>query len=426
MSTGSTSSSTTAANDNQEDETSSIVVHDIEELHHQALSQKATTYIDPTTGFTVWTERAHLLRGTCCGNQCRHCPYGWVNVNARAAVRNNHQGPLTTSTVPVPSGDVSAVQVRLQALDVMAGSNNNNNQQKESSTSAAQQDRSTNTVHNKTTKTGGRHGGRLTDKNVPYTRGGDQGMSSLLTGERRSKSDLVFDAMGTVDELCTVVGVVHALLVEQQQQLKQQQKGEQGTTDQTAQVAVLEEQLLDIMSRLFDIGSHIAKPLRSSVDSSGTQHKKKDNDDGWSSSSSSDDEEKDNGDTKQPRFVADGMGGGFDPIHVQQLEDWIDVMTQDLPELTSFLLPTGSVIAAQLHVARTVARRSERVMVPLVVDRRVCDPTALKYVNRLSDYFFTAARWVNVILAQSAEIQYRRPHRKATQRQRTTTTTTAR
>jgi ATP:cob(I)alamin adenosyltransferase len=217
---------------------------------------------------------------------------------------------------------------------------------------------------------GGRHGGAITKKNVPYTRGGDKGTSQLLTGERRSKADDAFEAMGTVDELCSVVGVAHAEL-----------------TERGRDYGELTLYLLEIMSRLFDIGSHVAKPKKTY-------------------DSDSDDE----------GFSADGVGGGFDYHHIEDMEDWIDSYTEALPELTSFILPTGSKSAAQLHVARTVCRRAERRVVPLV-QAGVCDPNALKYLNRLSDFFFTAARYINFVEDQ-AEVLYCLPQKDATQRNR--------
>ena len=81
-------------------------------------------------------------------------------------------------------------------------------------------------------------------------------------------------------------------------------------------------------------------------------------------------------------------------------------MTNDLPELTSFILPTGAPSSAALHVARTVCRRAERRLVPLVVHHQTCDPNALKYLNRLSDFFFVSARWVNYKEGQE-EIEYK-------------------
>mmetsp|Transcript_25184 Transcript_25184/g.41299 ORF Transcript_25184/g.41299 Transcript_25184/m.41299 type:complete len:176 (-) Transcript_25184:128-655(-) len=129
----------------------------------------------------------------------------------------------------------------------------------------------------------------------------------------------------------------------------------------------LPEQLLVVMSRLFDVGSHIAKPV--------PQNQQNKN-------------------------------SGFQPHHTELLEEWIDIMTNDLPELTSFILPTGSPASAQLHMARTVCRRAERRMVPLVQEEETVDPAALAYVNRLSDYFFTAARFVNYCEDRD-EVEYR-------------------
>ncbi|GAX17565.1 cob(I)alamin adenosyltransferase [Fistulifera solaris] len=309
-------------------------MQDIEEIHRLAVEQGSTTYIDPDTGFTVFTELAHRRRGFCCENQCRHCPYDHVNVRGKTKTRK-----------------VALVE-------------------EEDSTRG-----------NPPPSKGGRHGGRLTSKNVPYTRTGDAGTSTLLTGERRLKTDLSFEAMGTVDELCSAVGVVYAELQPQQD-------------------ARLDEWLLEIMSRLFDVGSHLAKPRRVI-----------DEDD--------DDDDKE----EEEIFVADGIGGGFRSEHIDTLEDWIDLLTEELPELTSFILPTGTKAAAFCHVARTVCRRAERCVVPLV-EARVCDPRALHYLNRLSDFLFAAARYANVKLGtKREEILYRKPNRIAQQRQRVVVST---
>jgi ATP:cob(I)alamin adenosyltransferase len=213
----------------------------------------------------------------------------------------------------------------------------------------------------------GKTRGMSTSKNVPYTRRGDSGTSQLGNGERRSKDDCNFESLGTVDELCSVVGVVHA-------HLEAAGKNKFGN---------LPTWLLDIMSRLFDLGSHVAKPREpGTID-----------------------------------FTANGIGDGFDAQHTQDLETWINEMTEALPELTSFILPTGAPAAAHLHVARTVCRRAERRIVPLVIDEQTCDPNAMKYLNRLSDFFFVAARWVNFCEGQP-EIQYQRDTPHTTQRQR--------
>ena len=365
--------------------TPKTLLMDIEDLHLAAIAKDERTYIDPATEFMVFTEAAHLRRGVCCGNQCRHCPYGWANVRSgarRAGV--------------VQSGNRAAAKQRLEELKEHAVERTmKRKEEKEEPHEVTVQPTNVPIVHvrkesiereplhspttqsvSNNNKSGGRHGGRHTNKNVPYTRYGDKGSSQLLTGERRSKDDVAFEAMGTVDELCTVVGVAHAELTANYDDDK--------NTTTTGELA---SHLVDVMSRLFDLGSHVAKPRRLYDD----------NDDDDISS-----------------FPADGIGGGFDEAHVQDLEDWIDTYTEALPELTSFILPTGAKAAAQLHVARTVCRRAERTVVPLVRGN-VCDPNALQYLNRLSDFFFTAARYVNQC-EKRQECLYRRSHRGATQR----------
>jgi cob(I)alamin adenosyltransferase len=399
-------------------------IDDIEELHKNAMLKGSTTYIDPATGFTVFTELAHLRRGKCCGNMCRHCPYGWENVKSREG-----SAPLNTEG-KVKSGDMASARKLLNKLSAEATAVTGASQNSKPSTAyvssgviktrpndeyaediatniecciisqpACSDSRADDQIENekksdspnatsiKVAGKGGKHGGLSTSKNVPYTRSGDTGTSQLFTGERRSKMDITFEAMGTVDELCCVVGTVHAELMTSTGDVDAKKYGE------------LSEWLLDVMSRLFDCGSHIAKPPKI---------KSKDEDDSDSDSDSDAD--------GRSVFKPDGVGGGFDAEHVERLEKWIDAMTDNLPELTSFILPTGGRASAQLHVARTVCRRAERRTVGLVQDG-VCDPNVLRYLNRLSDFFFTAARWTNFCEGQE-EIQYRRPLRGAKQRNR--------
>ena len=173
--------------------------------------------------------------------------------------------------------------------------------------------------------------------------------------------------MGTVDELCCIVGTVYAELMKGHATTIESNEGQKTTTHEV--YGELPEQLLDVMSRLFDVGSHIARPSKQS-----------------------------DGDDKKSSFSSH---------HSDILEEWIDTMTEQLPELTSFILPTGSPASASLHVARTVCRRAERRMVPLIRDHECCDSSTLAYVNRLSDYFFTAARYVNYCEGRD-EVQYRR------------------
>jgi ATP:cob(I)alamin adenosyltransferase len=230
--------------------------------------------------------------------------------------------------------------------------------------------------------------GTLTTKNVPYTRKGDAGTSQLFTGERRSKDDVLFEALGTIDELCSIVGVVYAELntsrAEKQRRLRRSSDDDVDELKKiiapvTSPYGNLPEQLLDVMSRLFDVGSHIACPPSPRIRL----------------------------DHSSPTEGASNDGGGFNPRHTAVLEGWIDSMTEELPELLSFIIPTGSPASTQLHVARTVCRRAERRMVPLVHDHDGnVDPVALAYVNRLSDYLFTAARYVNYCDGND-EVQYK-------------------
>jgi cob(I)alamin adenosyltransferase len=352
--------------------TSALV--DIEDLHQQALAKGLTKYVDPPTGFTVFTELIHLKRGTCCGNQCRHCPYGWENVN-------NVSAASTRPIQKVTSGDFDATDVMVQ--QILAKANQGGGGKSSSATITSRRkyntpvtDAASTTDSATSPTTTPKSRTATTKKNVPYTRTGDRGTSQLLTGERRRKDDSNFEALGTVDELCSFVGVCHAHL------------------NPDCEYGELSEWLLEVQSRLFDVGSHVAKPRRARTSSSDS--------DSDSSSSSA-----------PPAFNPDGIGGGLDPIHTTRLEEWINAMTEELPELTSFILPTGAKAAAHLHVARTVCRRAERRMVPLVEEDQTCDPNALKYVNRLSDFLFTAARWVNFCEGKD-EILYRQPARRNT------------
>jgi len=185
--------------------------------------------------------------------------------------------------------------------------------------------------------------------------------------------------MGTVDELCSFVGVAHSHLLNSPR-AKATSSSRNSSKPKSRKASdfygELPVRLLDVMSRLFDVGSHVAKPPPPSQSG------------------------------EAAIFVPNGIGDGFDSNHVDDLEEWINEMTEDLPELTSFILPTGAPASAALHVARTVCRRSERRLVPLVVDHKTCDPNALRYLNRLSDFFFVSARWVNYKEGQE-EIEYK-------------------
>jgi cob(I)alamin adenosyltransferase len=168
-----------------------------------------------------------------------------------------------------------------------------------------------------------------------YTGAGDDGTTALGTGERRKKYDLRIDAYGTLDEVNAVIGLarLHA--------------------DQE-----LDALLGRIQNDLFDVEADLCLPGKGK-----------------------------------------GPGGARLAVTAAQvtwLEQEIDRLNAELEPLKSFVLPGGTAAAAYLHLARTVCRRAERVMVALA-DKPGEDVThdALKYVNRLSDFLFVASRWAN-------------------------------
>jgi cob(I)alamin adenosyltransferase len=170
-----------------------------------------------------------------------------------------------------------------------------------------------------------------------YTRTGDDGTTALGSGERRPKYDLRVAAYGTVDEVNAVIGIarLHA--------------GEDSELD---------GMLARIQNDLFDVGADLCLPDKGK-----------------------------------------GPGGArldVTELQVEWLERQIDRLNAELAPLRSFILPGGSAVAAHLHLARTVCRRAERLMVELK-DRpgESVTAAAIKYVNRLSDFFFVAARFTN-------------------------------
>jgi len=172
--------------------------------------------------------------------------------------------------------------------------------------------------------------------NKIYTKTGDAGTTALASGERRPKHDLRIEAYGTVDETNAVVGQARLVTASAHPELD----------------AVLGR----IQNDLFDLGADLATP------------------------------ETEEPPAYPPLRVTEGQ--------VSAIEAEIDRLNADLEPLRSFVLPGGSPAAAHLHLARTVSRRAERVMTALAAEETV-NPSAIVYVNRLSDFFFVAARWVN-------------------------------
>jgi cob(I)alamin adenosyltransferase len=166
-----------------------------------------------------------------------------------------------------------------------------------------------------------------------YTKTGDDGTTSLFSGGRVSKTHLRVEAYGTVDELNSVLGAARAAKPH----------------------AKTDARLMEVQRHLFHLGADLATPL----------------------------------DSKSDWVVR------MDAEKIRWLESGIDDMTAELPPLTHFILPGGSPAAAQLHVARTVCRRAERITVALQEHEPLGDHV-LHYLNRLSDFLFTLARWENI------------------------------
>lgn len=174
--------------------------------------------------------------------------------------------------------------------------------------------------------------------NKIYTRTGDKGTTALATGERVPKHALRIESYGTVDETNATVGLARL---------------------HTASDPLLDAMLARIQNDLFDLGADLATPGKTAAEL------------------------------------------GYEPLRIvdaqpTRLEAEIDALNAHLDPLRSFVLPGGTPAAAALHLARTVSRRAERLMTHLnETDEAKVSEAALKYINRLSDFFFVAARYVN-------------------------------
>lgn len=162
-----------------------------------------------------------------------------------------------------------------------------------------------------------------------YTKGGDKGQTSLLGGARVYKYDPRIEAYGTLDELNSFIGVVRDMNIN----------------------AAYKTVLLKIQHKIFEAESHLA--------------------------------------ADKPEHT-EGLPQ-IEDSDIELLEQEIDKMNASLPELRSFILPGGHLVVSYCHVCRTICRRAERLTIKLSelypVDERI-----LKYLNRLSDYFFVLAR----------------------------------
>lgn len=173
--------------------------------------------------------------------------------------------------------------------------------------------------------------------NKIYTRTGDDGTTGLGTGERRAKFDLRVAAYGTVDEANACIGMARL---------------------HTGADAEIDAMLARVQNDLFDLGADLAAPDK-------------------------------------------GEDLPYEPLRivhsqVARVEADIDRLNADIDPLRSFILPGGSPAAAALHLARTVARRAERIMVELAaIPQEPVSEEAIRYINRVSDFLFVAARAVN-------------------------------
>ncbi len=174
--------------------------------------------------------------------------------------------------------------------------------------------------------------------NKIYTRTGDKGTTALATGERLPKHALRIESYGTVDETNSAIGMARL---------------------HTRSTPALDAMLARIQNDLFDLGADLATPGKTAAEL------------------------------------------GYEPLRiveaqVTRLEREIDELNGNLEPLRSFVLPGGTAAAAHLHLARTICRRAERLVVALAHEApEGVSEAALKYLNRLSDFLFVAARYAN-------------------------------
>lgn len=167
-----------------------------------------------------------------------------------------------------------------------------------------------------------------------YTKTGDTGDTALLGGKRVKKSCIEMEAIGEVDELNAALGVMISLAGNE--------------------LAHIKKRLTEIQHRLFTIGSNLAAVQTDLVN--------------------------------VPQLKEE---------NVIMLEAWIDEMEKELPQLTQFILPGGSHVAAHSFYVRAICRRAERQVVLLTEKYPLLNPLIQKYLNRLSDALFVAGRWIN-------------------------------
>lgn len=169
-----------------------------------------------------------------------------------------------------------------------------------------------------------------------YTKTGDQGKTSLIGGTKVAKNNIRIESYGTVDELNSFVGLVNDYI----------------------EVEAIKVVLKEIQDRLFTIGSSLACDP-----------------------------------DKMPLMKIPDLK----EEDITLLENEMDKMNEVLPEMKNFILPGGHVAVSTAHIARCVCRRTERLCVSIKENRGFVEPLVIKYLNRLSDYFFVLARYLGHI-----------------------------
>ena len=167
-----------------------------------------------------------------------------------------------------------------------------------------------------------------------YTKTGDKGETSLANGNRISKADARIEAYGTVDELNSWIGLLRAQIANTQM------------PKADSQMPMTDSRLKWIQNKLFNLGAELSC----------------------------------------------APGEWITAADVQQLEVWIDAMQSEVPKQRAFLLPSGSEIVTCCHVCRTICRRAERRMIAVGVA-----DVPLQWTNRLSDFLFVLARYINFL-----------------------------
>ena len=165
-----------------------------------------------------------------------------------------------------------------------------------------------------------------------YTKTGDKGNTSLIGGTKVPKNDIRIETYGTVDELTSWIGLIN-------DQLKDEE---------------FKTELKEIQDRLFTIGSSLATDAE-----------------------------------KEPKMKLPDLHTS----DIEMLEKKIDDMTAQLPPMKSFILPGGHVAVSSIHIVRCVCRRAERLAVDMQQHELFIDEKIIQYLNRLSDYLFTLARY---------------------------------